>query len=95
MPAQEQFWLLASGFRIPLLFSGISRAQPLPGFCRETRFIGHLDFDLDLDLDLDLVHTRRNGTMLADDIAMLTMVRTAKARVQDQVHVQDEVWVQV
>ena len=25
------FWLLTSGFRIPLLFSGISRAQPLPG----------------------------------------------------------------
>jgi hypothetical protein len=27
----EPFWLLTSGFHIPLLFSGISRAQPLPG----------------------------------------------------------------
>ena len=51
----------------------------------------HLDFDLDLDLDLDLVQTRQNGTMLADDIAMLTLLRMVKAQVQDQVHVQDEI----
>ena len=51
--------------------------------CGETRFIGHLDFDL----DLDLVQTRQNCTVLADDIAALTVVSMAKAEVQDQIHV--------